>query len=516
MPPRAPPLPCSRTRALLGFRSRPASSGKATRPWALEFPTRELCLAIRGRRLAQVRKLLWQHRGTPLAGGSLVNSPLHWAARAGDPDIMAALLAHLGARVNIPGRCEETPLHVACLAGHADVVRVLVVEPGLAVNRQDISKRTALHLACLAGHAPVVDLLLTCPWIDLGLRDLMGNTPLHYAALNGTHPECVWSLLRWTPPDNFLLRMGRVPADPNAANQVDMTPLHYACRGTVDLHTPVDLPDEGMRPGTPSTQYGHNHVNLVARALHDRDTAPRGPETVQLLLALPNVRPHAYNCLGQTCLHRALQNGLGMNLEVLLDDAARRLRGSHTGGPASGPRWGGQHPLLAFTSYRPEPSLAVHLLRRWDVPVPPGHGALQNMLNIAYSVNNLEAVRLLLARATTPFPELVAPRALFVDEVVDPIIASFVADPAGTRLACRRSTGLDVAAAAARVAMVVQVKAGVLRPGQASDWMRLLFQLPRPLLLAACLRGERHAGRRIPATILAGEAHRVRSLLVRG
>ncbi len=158
-------------------------------------------------------------------------TPLHFAAQAGQTDIVEYLIAN-GADINAESIEGETPLQLAADKGHKEVAELLIekgadfsihlaarlgdlarvkrlIEDGADVNTKDIGGDTPLRIAAAKGHEEVVNLLIEkgATIANLHIASYMGNlekaeafindgadinstdghgyAPLHYAAQNG-------------------------------------------------------------------------------------------------------------------------------------------------------------------------------------------------------------------------------------------------------------------------------------------------------------------------------------------
>jgi len=144
-------------------------------------------------------------------------TPLHQAARKGNRDIAELLIAK-GADVNVADKdgraplswaqrheeifellrkheAEEwgnTPLHWAARQGQLDLV-LFHIAKGVDVNSKDEAGRTALHLAATYGKKDAVELLIA-KGADVNAKDNQGRTALLYAQDKG-HTEII-ELLR--------------------------------------------------------------------------------------------------------------------------------------------------------------------------------------------------------------------------------------------------------------------------------------------------------------------------------
>ena len=88
----------------------------------------------------------------------------------------------------------STPLHFAARRGNSEIVQVLLEHPSVDINAKDDSGKTALHLACSEGHKKVCELLVN-HGADIKAISLDKTTPLHNAINNG-HSEVAWMILQ--------------------------------------------------------------------------------------------------------------------------------------------------------------------------------------------------------------------------------------------------------------------------------------------------------------------------------
>lgn len=93
--------------------------------------------------------------------------PLHFAAAKGHEEAAMRLICH-GAKVSVRNAFGQTPLHRAACAGKPLIVAALLKSDSSIINWKDFSEdgNTALHLAAEDGHFDVVRLL-----VDVGEAD---------------------------------------------------------------------------------------------------------------------------------------------------------------------------------------------------------------------------------------------------------------------------------------------------------------------------------------------------------
>lgn len=108
--------------------------------------------------------------------------PLHLAASKGHEQAVLRLLCH-GAKASTRNAFGQTPLHRAACAGRPLVVAALLEADPATVNWKDSSEdaSTALHLAAEDGHFAVVRLLIELGHADLLIQNAAGKTPAQVA-----------------------------------------------------------------------------------------------------------------------------------------------------------------------------------------------------------------------------------------------------------------------------------------------------------------------------------------------
>ncbi|MGA3009065.1 MAG: ankyrin repeat domain-containing protein [Terracidiphilus sp.] len=150
----------------------------------------EFFAAVGSGNLESVKALLDVDPNLAKARNLLQEAPLHVAAKWGQKEVTALLLAH-GANANTTTRSGEAPLHYAAEDGDNCVVALLVAH-GAQIDRRNSSGQTALHWAAQNGHKDVVAFLLA-GGAEINARDNHGQTPFHLCA-------------RWEPELAALLR----------------------------------------------------------------------------------------------------------------------------------------------------------------------------------------------------------------------------------------------------------------------------------------------------------------------
>jgi len=118
-------------------------------------------------------------------------TPLYIAAKTGKADVVAALLATPGLKVNLPETGDaQSPLFVAARCGKKLVCEVLVGHKDIDVNQPNCFGCTPLYAAANNGRTDCLEVLLSSPSIDVNLATKDGYTPLWAAAHYG-HTGCV-------------------------------------------------------------------------------------------------------------------------------------------------------------------------------------------------------------------------------------------------------------------------------------------------------------------------------------
>ncbi len=129
---------------------------------------------------AVINKLVAEYREIDVADRR-GNTPLHWAARAGNTRLVQALLRHKARHTgNAAG---ATPLLLAIQNGH-DHATALLLKNGADVNATNHYGRTPLHAAAATGNVPVAKQLLD-GGAGINALDWNGDTPFHRAAVYG-------------------------------------------------------------------------------------------------------------------------------------------------------------------------------------------------------------------------------------------------------------------------------------------------------------------------------------------
>ena len=113
------------------------------------------------------------------------SSALFVAAGSGYLEIVA-LLAKVGATLDIKNRGGATPLSHAVMRGRLDAAQLLIAA-GASATTPMANGETVLHLAAQNGNQRATTLLLQQPGVEVDVRTDDGVTPLHRAASSGGH-----------------------------------------------------------------------------------------------------------------------------------------------------------------------------------------------------------------------------------------------------------------------------------------------------------------------------------------
>jgi ankyrin repeat protein len=214
---------------------------------------------------------------------------LHWAAAAGDIDLIETLL-YAGANVRATTRLGAyAPLHVASQSGHAAAIAALV-KAGADVNMLTSTGATPLMMAALSGKAEAAKALLDAG-ADINLKDKANEeTALMFAA---------------------------------ARDRADVVRLLVA-RGA-DLKATAKVIDRGSGPPAPGEIALREAQRGGGRSRGEND---RGASLARPANDVPGVtRPYSFNELigkvgGLTALHFAARQGSAESVRALVEGGA--------------------------------------------------------------------------------------------------------------------------------------------------------------------------------------------------
>ncbi|KAE8131502.1 ankyrin repeat-containing domain protein [Aspergillus pseudotamarii] len=120
--------------------------------------------------------LLIARGADPDLGDHTGETPVHWAAKAGDHE-MVRLLLQKGALPDLPDKWGRTPLSRAAERGHSLLVERLLVDGGADSNSRDKRGRTPVSWAAENSHLHIVETLVN-HGADVEIRDNEGQIPL--------------------------------------------------------------------------------------------------------------------------------------------------------------------------------------------------------------------------------------------------------------------------------------------------------------------------------------------------
>ncbi|KAK2747592.1 hypothetical protein FQN55_004946 [Onygenales sp. PD_40] len=285
-----------------------------------------LCWAARYGNQEMVQLLLSGAYVKPDSKDSLDGTPLWWSARYGHSEIVKLLLATIGVDPDTKSRAGLTPLCWAAENGHTAVVRELTATGRVDVNFKDNEySLSPLLRAAKKGHAKVVKLLIDGNSVDLDCADSRGRTPLSWAAANGH--ELVVKLLE--------------NANLDSRDSFGRTPLSYAAEagrhtavellltlGDINQGTICDQPGPGSAAREARTN--RNRIDPDSRSSSDRSplsyAAENGHESiVRLLLATGYAKPNSMSDSGRTPLSYAIERGHEAVALLLLDTGGIEL-----------------------------------------------------------------------------------------------------------------------------------------------------------------------------------------------
>jgi ankyrin repeat protein len=132
-----------------------------------------------------VEVLLANNVDVNAADNKIGYTSLHWAATKNRKAIVELLLAN-NAEVNARTHEGSTPLHFVAFDGYKDIA-ILLLDNNAVVNIKNNEGATPLHLAAKSGHNEVAELMLAYK-ADVNARTNDGTTPLRVALLQG-HKE---------------------------------------------------------------------------------------------------------------------------------------------------------------------------------------------------------------------------------------------------------------------------------------------------------------------------------------
>lgn len=165
--------------------------------------------------LGCVKRLLQDGR-TDWNMASAPHTPLSYACRRNDIDLINTLLSCEDVDVNSMDSSGQTQLMQACALGHTDAVRALLACDRTDVNKTSHEQRTALHVAVVNGNSGCVRCLLGDARTDANAAHISGDTALIMACRNA-HGRVVEAML------------SSESVDVNARNRLGQTAFFVAC-----------------------------------------------------------------------------------------------------------------------------------------------------------------------------------------------------------------------------------------------------------------------------------------------
>ena len=176
--------------------------------------------------------------GDPNVSDALGRTPLHAAAIANAPRLIAALVA-AGADIEASDKDGYTALHAAA-ASNAPAAIAALAEAGADVSARDLDSFTPLLRAAASTASAAITALLAAG-ADANERDGLGRTPLHLAGLLARN----WTIEIVQATTAALLEAG---ANPNARDDQRATPLHNAASVGNSLTMTAVLLEAGANP----------------------------------------------------------------------------------------------------------------------------------------------------------------------------------------------------------------------------------------------------------------------------
>ena len=200
--------------------------------------------AVRSGRLDSVRALIELDPQLVNERDGGQRTPLHWAARKGDPEILEYLIKK-GADPNALDEDKATPLVNAVANGHRALVKMLI-DAGSDVNLRNVFGMSALHYAVRNNYVEESRLIIS-KGADLNSKIYDGKTALHLACQGGK-TDILGSLMAGGAKAAETDRGGNSPlhtavyygdlkaveillehkAETKAKNKLSQTPLHQA------------------------------------------------------------------------------------------------------------------------------------------------------------------------------------------------------------------------------------------------------------------------------------------------
>ncbi len=152
----------------------------------------EIHEAVKAGNLAAVKAVLEKDPGQINAKDETGRTPLHWAARGTNNEVLTYLVDQ-GASLDVLDNNGTAPLHSLASRGNAEGIRALLAK-GADIEIQSPDKNTPLHFASLGRQVEAVRLLVELK-ADIENPNEKGRTPLVLAAREMAGPDVVRTLL---------------------------------------------------------------------------------------------------------------------------------------------------------------------------------------------------------------------------------------------------------------------------------------------------------------------------------
>ncbi len=281
--------------------------------------------ASRKGHLNVVYDLVGSPKCDPLCSDDDGVTPLHLASdnevkqflalESGDFQTALQLLPKDGPPITI-GPDGFTPLHYACRHGETELIRLLITQYKYSVKSLSKHGQTPVHLAAQYGHTDNLEVLVECSEVSqpetegttnkpphsspgsVTHQDEHSNTPLHTAASHGQLTDV-----------KYLVK--EVHCNPTCTNQNGETPLHLAAQNG-HLDVVKYLVDEEGCPTSPADEQGRTPLYLAAGRgqlvmvrylIEEKKCDPHAGTTKRWTTSEFNLAP------GRTLLHTASRKG---------------------------------------------------------------------------------------------------------------------------------------------------------------------------------------------------------------